>query len=209
MKLTSMDINNKDFKKVLRGYDQDEVDEFLDKISEDYEKVYKENSSMKEKVVILNEKLQHYAKLEETIQNTLVLAQNAAEQAKKSANKEAELVLRNANDTSKQVIDKANGEVIKITEDYDNIKQEFIKFRTKYRNFMNSQLDMFNNLENDFEKNYNIATTEELKEKGAESLKAKDEGTDESKAESLKSLDDNEENFNNDLDEIKSFFVKE
>lgn len=209
MKLTSMDINNKDFKKVLRGYDQDEVDEFLDKISEDYEKVYKENSSLKEKVVVLNEKLQHYAKLEETIQNTLVLAQNAAEQAKKSANKEAELVLKNANDTSRQIIDKANGEVIKITEDYDNIKQEFIKFRTKYRNFMNSQLDMFNNLENDFEKNYNIATTEELKEKGAEILKSKDVSTDESKAESLKSLDDNEENFNNDLDEIKSFFVKE
>lgn len=209
MKLTSMDINNKDFKKVLRGYDQDEVDEFLDKISEDYEKVYKENSSLKEKVVILNEKLQHYAKLEETIQNTLVLAQNAAEQAKKSAKKEADLVLKNANDTSKQIIDKANGEVVKITEDYDNIKQEFIKFRTKYRTFMNSQLDMFNNLENDFEKNYNIATTQELKEKGAESLKSKDTNKDEGKNEELKSLEDNEENFNNDLNEIKSFFVKE
>ena len=86
-----MDINSKEFRKVLRGYDQDEVDEFLDQISENYEEVYKENSSLKEKISILNEKIEHYAKIEETIQNTLVLAQNAADQAKHSAQKSRNL----------------------------------------------------------------------------------------------------------------------
>lgn len=47
MKITSMDITNKEFKKSMRGYNCDEVDEFLDKISEDYEELYKGNSSLK------------------------------------------------------------------------------------------------------------------------------------------------------------------
>lgn len=203
MRLTSMDINNKEFKKVLRGYDQDEVDEFLDKIGDNYEEVYKENSSLKEKVSILNEKIDHYLKIEDTIQNTLLLAQNAAEQAKQSAKKEAELVVRNANDTAQRIIDKANSEVLKISDDYETIKQEFIKFRAKYRNFMNTQLDMFNDLEMDFEKNYNIINTEQVKEKEIEEYEDKDLSTE------LKALDDKEENFNDDLNEIKSFFVKE
>jgi cell division initiation protein len=203
MKLTSMDIGNKEFKKVLRGYDQGEVDEFLDEICESYELVYKENSTFKEKIAVLNEKIDHYSKIEDTIQNTLILAQNAAEQAKASAKKEAELVLRNANDTSQRIIDKSNAEVLKITSDYDNIKKEFVKFRSKYRNFMNTQLDMFNDLEVDFDKNYNIATTKELQEKSIELP------SDEIISRNLKDTDDKEESFNNDLNEIKSFFVKE
>ncbi|MFT8314689.1 MAG: DivIVA domain-containing protein [Clostridium sp.] len=203
MRLTSMDINNKEFKKVLRGYDQDEVDEFLDKIGDNYEEIYKENSSLKEKVSILNEKIDHYLKIEDTIQNTLLLAQNAAEQAKQSAKKEADLVVRNANDTAQRIIDKANSEVLRISDDYETIKQEFIKFRAKYRNFMNTQLDMFNDLEMDFEKNYNVINTEQVKEKEIEEYDDKHLSTE------LKALDDKEENFNDDLNEIKSFFVKE
>lgn len=198
-----MDINNKEFRKVLRGYDQDEVDEFLDQIAENYEEVYKENSSLKEKIAVLNEKIEHYSKIEDTIQNTLLLAQNAAEQAKQAAKSEADLVVRNANETSKSMIDKANSEVIRINDDYEKMKQEFIKFRAKYRNFMNTQLDMFNQLESDFEKNYNISAPEEIKEKEID----KDANIN-FLEEDIKSLDDGE-SFNSDLNEIKSFFVKE
>ncbi|MDF2504020.1 DivIVA domain-containing protein [Clostridium sp.] len=205
MRLTSMDINNKEFKKVLRGYDQDEVDEFLDKIADNYEEIYKENSGLKERIAILNEKIDHYLKIEETIQNTLLLAQNAAEQAKQSAKKEAELVVKNSNDTAQRIIDKANSEVLRISDDYETIKQEFIKFRAKYRNFMNTQLDMFNDLEMDFEKNYNVINTKQLKEKDIDI----DESEDKSLSVELKALDDKEESFNDDLSEIKSFFVKE
>lgn len=68
MKLTPMDINNKEFKRALRGYCADEVDEFLDQIVENYEELYKENANMKEKITNLNEKVEHYSKIEATIQ---------------------------------------------------------------------------------------------------------------------------------------------
>ena len=87
MKLTPMDISNKEFKKGFRGYDIEEVDEFINEIIENYENLYKENSRLKEDLSRVNEKLDHYIKIENTIQNTLLLAQNAAEQARESAQK--------------------------------------------------------------------------------------------------------------------------
>ena len=72
MKLTPMDINNKEFKKGIRGYSVEEVDEFLDEVVENYEEVYKENSRLKESLSRVNEKLEHYEKLEVTIQMQLI-----------------------------------------------------------------------------------------------------------------------------------------
>ena len=86
MKLTPMDINNKEFKRGIRGYNPDEVDEFLDEVVENYEELYKENSRLKESITRLKDKVEHYERLEATIQNTLLLAQNAAEQAKEMMN---------------------------------------------------------------------------------------------------------------------------
>ena len=203
MKLTPMDINNKEFKRALRGYCADEVDEFLDQIVENYEELYKENANMKEKITNLNEKVEHYSKIEATIQNTLLLAQNAEEQSKNSAKKEAEMMVKNANETAQKVMDKAHNDVISINDEYERVKQEFIKFRAKYRNFMNTQLETFDDLEKDFIKNYNVSEPieeDELCEKEASV----------SMDENEKDRDDaSKETFNEDLNEIKSFFVNE
>ena len=195
-----MDITNKEFKKVIRGYSAEEVDEFLDKVAEDYEMLYKENSSMKERAISLNEKIEHYAKMETTIQNTLILAQGASEQSKQIAQKEADLIVRSANEAAQRILDKAHNDVMRVNDDYEQIKQEFIKFRAKFKNFMNTQVEMFNSLEKDVIKNYNIGSTVE------ESVKEKEiESQDSFKVKSINTDDLNDDN----LSEIKSFFVKE
>ncbi|KYH29787.1 MULTISPECIES: DivIVA domain-containing protein [Clostridium] len=196
MVITSMDINNKEFKKSLRGYDCDEVDEFLDKISEDYEIIYKENSSLKEKIEILEERLKHYVQIEENIQKTLLLAQNAAEQAKTAAQSESELIIRQANETAQKIIDKAHNDVIKIHDNYETLKQEFLKFRAQFKGFMKAQLDTFNSLEKELMKNYNVGSAVDV----SEVVKPK-----EIENESL----EEKEQVDDDLDSIKSFFVKE
>lgn len=208
--ITPVDINNKEFKRGFRGYDIDDVDEFLDLIVEDYEKVYKENISLKEKLHLQNEKIEHYSKIEETIQNTLILAQNAAEQAKKTAQQESDLIIKNANDSAQRILDKAHNDVVKINDDYDIIKQEFLKFTNKFRNFMKSQLDMFESLEKDFVKNYNVGNpVEDIGEKSIEDFSdnEKNAGLDikDFEEKDLKEEDLKEE----DLNQIKSFFAKE
>ena len=197
MKLTPMDINNKEFKRGLRGYNPEEVDEFLDEVVENYEELYKDNSKLREKVTSLTEQIEHYSKIETTIQNTLVLAQNAADQAKSSAEKEAELVVKNANETAQRIVDKAHADVIQINDEYDRVKQEFIKFRAKFRNFINTQLETFDDLEKDVTKNYNISTPVE------------DEAAIDSEVqfneESFKTIE--EDILTDNIDEIKSFFA--
>ncbi|OPJ63229.1 DivIVA domain-containing protein [Clostridium oryzae] len=199
MRLTAMDINSKEFKKGFRGYNIDEVDEFILKVSEDYEALYKENSTMKDKISNLNEKIQHYSKIEDTIQNTLILAQNAADQAKTNAQKEAELIIKNANDTAQKILEKAHNDVMTVNGDYDRLKQEFAKFRAKFRNFMKTQMETFDDLEKDFAKNYNVGTpVEEINEKEIVSSQIP-------KEEEIV-----EHSFNDDeLNEIKKFFASE
>ena len=195
MKLTPMDINNKEFKKGLRGYNVEEVDEFLDEVIENYEELYKENSKLKEKLARANEQIEHFEKIESTIQNTLLLAQNAAEQAKESSQKEAEFTIKNANETAQKILDKAHNDVIQINDEYDKVKQEFIMFRAKFRNFMDSQLRTFDELEKELTKNYSVA-------------EPVDDEVD--KIEEKEAIVHNQEEdiLIDEIDEIKSFYVE-
>lgn len=159
MKMTSMEIMNKEFKKGMRGYNIDDVDEFLERVAQDYEAIYKENAILKEKIEVYQDKLDHYTKIENTIQSTLLLAQDAADQAKKTSQAEGELIIKNANESAKRIMDNAHSGVLAVNEEFDKTKQEFAKFRSKYRNFMATQMEMFEALEKDFDKNYNISTS--------------------------------------------------
>ena len=196
MKLTPMDISNKEFKKGFRGYDSEEVDEFINEIIENYEELYKENSRLKENLSRVNEKLEHYVKIENTIKNTLLLAQNAAEQARETSQKESDMILKNANEVAKKILDKAHNDVVSINDEYEKVKQEFIKFRAKFRNFMNAQTETFDELEKDLTKNYNVSEPVEKleKENGIEL--------------SHKNINEIEDVYTEDMDEIKSFFAQ-
>lgn len=198
MKLTPMDISNKEFKKVLRGYDSEAVDEFVDKIVEDYDVLFKENCILKEKMSVMDDKIDHYSNIESTIQNTLVLAQNAAEQAKEGAQKEADMIVRSANETAQKILDKAHDDVIRVNDEYERLKQDFIRFRVKFRSFMNVQLETFDDLEKDFAKNYNLGVPveEDVVEEEEEVVNKEIEVQ---KDESISS---------DDLSAIKSFFAK-
>lgn len=209
-----MDISNKEFKKSIRGYNSGDVDDFLEKISEEYETLYKENSYLKEKVTDLTEKIEHYSKIENTIQNTLLLAQSAAEQAKENTQKEAEIIIKTANETSQRMIDKANYSVMKINDEHDKVKQEFLTFRSKFKNFMNAQIEMFNGLEENIQNKYDVGSLP-----GKNSNKDSQNVTIE-KSEVIKETDteilnnksiieiNQDKKLENPIEDIKNFFVK-
>lgn len=209
MRITAMEITSKEFKKAIRGYSTDEVDEFLDRIAENYEALYKENSSLKEKLSNIEERINHYNKMESTIQNTLLLAQNASEQARDNAKKESELILKNANEAAQRIIDKAHSDVIQINDEFERTKQEFCKFKTKFRSFMESQLEMFDDMEKEFIKNYNIGYEVNenrnlpIKEKEIEILSSDNTVDTADKLEETIFTNENE------LEEIKNFFVND
>ena len=207
MNLTPMEINNKEFKKALRGYAPEEVDEFLDRVVEEYEALYKENNRLKEKIETAKEKLDHHSQMESTIQNTLILAQETAEQSKKTAQEEADRIIRKANDTAQKILDKAHNDVLQINDDYDIIKQEFIRFRAKFRNFMNFQLETFDDLERDFVKNFNVTKPEDLDEQEIQGIEVGvlEQDTQEI---NIKDINDDTIMMDDDMREIKSYFAE-
>src|SRR5690606_1096778 len=96
MPLTPLDIHNKEFSRRIRGYDEDEVNEFLDQVIKDYEAIIRENKELQENVATLKEKLDHFANIEETLSKTIIVAQEAADELKSNSKKEAQLILKEA-----------------------------------------------------------------------------------------------------------------
>lgn len=82
MPLTPLDIHNKEFSRKLRGYDEDAVNEFLDQIIKDYEALIRENKELQNHANSLQDKLDHFANLEETLSKTIIVAQEAADEVK-------------------------------------------------------------------------------------------------------------------------------
>lgn len=139
--ITPLDIQNKEFKKAMRGYKENEVDEFLDKVITDYEKLYKENIELKDKIALLNEQIDKYVNLEKTLNNTLLVAQSTAEEVGANAHKKAELIIKEAELKATKIIDDANNTVEKIKREYEEEKKQLHIFKTRFKTLLESQLE--------------------------------------------------------------------
>ena len=106
--IAPIEIENKEFKKGLRGYREDEVDEFLDLVKEDYEQLYRENADLKEKIRLYQEQINKYENIEETLNATLITAQRAAEDTCSAANRKSKIIVEEADLKARQIIEQAN-----------------------------------------------------------------------------------------------------
>src|SRR5579872_477915 len=95
-KITPIDIQHRSFKKALQGYDRAEVDQFLDEIIETLEDDAQQRAALEAEIADLKDRISHFKAMEESLQNTLVLAQRTADEVKASAHKEADLIKEQA-----------------------------------------------------------------------------------------------------------------
>jgi cell division initiation protein len=136
MKLTPLDIRHKEFKRGMRGYTDVEVDEFLDEVADEFERLFKENIDLNERVETLLEKVSQYRRIEETLQKTLVSAQASAEELKQNATKEAQLVLRDAELKARQLVNDSYSEKQSIEQEIARLKNAEKDFRFKFRQLL-------------------------------------------------------------------------
>ncbi len=148
MNYTPNDLDNIKFKKNLRGYNEDQVNEVLDSIIQDYELYIKENVELKDRISVLNEGIQHYKNIEESLQNTLIVAQQTGEEIKKNSYEKAENIVKEAEIKAQKIINDANQEVIKIRFEYEEMKKRLHIFKTKSETLLLSQLELLKQLFN-------------------------------------------------------------
>ena len=108
MALTPLDIHNKEFDVKLRGYDKDEVNDFLDQVIKDYEAVLKENDHLTESFKQSQEKLKYFNDLKDSLNQSIIVAQEAADKVKANSQREAEIINREAQKQGQDIIDQAN-----------------------------------------------------------------------------------------------------
>ena len=141
--ITPLDIENKKFsKQMMNGYNVEEVDDFLDDLTADYEKNYKEITELKTKVEELNKSLQHYKTIESTLQNTLVMAQTTAEDIKNVAKQQADQIINDAKSSAKQQADDLENQIMLKTKELDDIKKQFDIYKAKMESLLISQLEL-------------------------------------------------------------------
>ena len=158
--ITPLDIQNKEFKKVFRGYDIESVETFLDEILEEYERIYKQNAELKEKVELLSDHLRQYNTMEETLKDTLIVAQTTAEEVTAAARKKSENIIDDAQLKAKNIANEAHNEVSDIKAEYESLKKEIYIFKTRYKSFIESQLLSLEDFYEDIDKTESIKKEE-------------------------------------------------
>ena len=140
MKLTPLDIRHKEFKRGMRGYADVEVDEFLDEVADEYERLFKENIDLQDRVESLEDKVAGYKRIEDTLQKTLVNAQASAEEQKQNANKQAQLVLQDAELKARQLVNEAYSERQGIEQSMAKLRSAEEDFRFKFGQLLDGYL---------------------------------------------------------------------
>ena len=148
--ITPLDIENKKFaKQMMNGYSVDEVDDFLDDLTVEYEKIFKENAEYKNEIVKLKEDMEHYKAIESTLQNTLVMAQTTAEDVKNVANKQAEQIIAEAKLNAEKEVEYLQNEVSLKRKELDDVQKQFDVYKAKMESLLISQLELLKEVNKD------------------------------------------------------------
>lgn len=141
--LTPLDIENKKFsKQMMNGYSVEEVDDFLDDLTVDYEKLYKEVAEYKNKLEDLQESITKYKTIEGTLQNTLVMAQSAADEVRNLAKQQAEQIVNEAQANAKQAVMELEQELILKKKEMEEVQKQFDVYKAKMESLLISQLEL-------------------------------------------------------------------
>ena len=145
--ITPLDIENKKFsKQMVNGYNVDEVDEFLDEIMADYEKLYKENRELQDNAEELHNDVGQYRNIESTLQNTLVIAQKTADEVQSVAKQQAEQIIREAENQARAKTDELNTQIMIKEKEIDELKKQFSVYKAKMESLLISQLELIKDM---------------------------------------------------------------
>lgn len=165
--LTPLDIQNKSFENKFKGYNPDEVDDFLDQVTRDYEELVTKNREMEKSLKHAEEKLEYFNELKDALNQSIIVAQDTADKVKEAATKEAEVIVGTAKQEAAEMTNKANQDSYEtlnkaksdsesmlqeasakakaLAVETDDLKKKTRSFHQKLRLLLESQLDIVNN----------------------------------------------------------------
>ena len=146
MKLTALDIHHKEFGHALRGYNEEQVDSFLDQVADEFERLFKENIDLSERLEAADERVRGYQQIETSLNATLIQAQRSSEEIVSRATSEADSVLRDAELKAKEIIHNALQRKQTVANELIRIKQAEEEFRSRYKAMLEDKLRSVNEI---------------------------------------------------------------
>jgi cell division initiation protein len=157
MRITPLDIQQKQFSTRLRGFDMEEVDSFLELIREEMEELLRDNANLREEARRFEKQLKDYKNIEQTLRDTLINTQQMSEEYKSTAKKDAELKIKEAELQAQEIIKEAQDKVVSIHEDITDLKGVRRHFKEEVKRLIESHLGMI-----EFDKEREEETPDEI-----------------------------------------------
>jgi len=142
MKITPLDIHQKRFDRVLRGFDRQEVEAFLGLVAAEFEALVKETLALREEAQRKDEIIAEYRSRERALQETLIAAQKASEEIRESARKEAEITIAEAELQAEKIVQGAHSRFMRIVDDINELKRQRVQFESSVRSLVESHLKL-------------------------------------------------------------------
>ncbi len=141
--MTPIELQNYEFTtQKFGGYNKQQVDDFVALALKEFEAYYRENLELKDRITVLNESLKTFKKMEESLQNTLLFAQNTADDITKNAKQKAETILEEARVTASGIIDDANKKKTDADSKTKEIENHYKMFKAKYESLLQAELQL-------------------------------------------------------------------
>jgi len=142
MKLTPMEISGKKFKKRFRGVDAQEVNEFLEMVSSEMEDLIRQNRYLEEELNRKNAELSDFKSREQTLKDTLILAQKLARDMKNNMAKEAQVILSEAEIEAEKIVRGAHERAMELEKDIRELKNQRLKLIEEIRSIINTHIKL-------------------------------------------------------------------
>ena len=147
MAITPNDIHNKDFSTKFKGFDPEEVNDFLEEVKKELETLIRDNKDLEKRVKFNEEKVEYFNSIQETLNKSILVAQEAADRLRENARKDAEIIVFEAEKAAQAMLREAGEKATEINRETDLIKKETRIFRQRLQILTQTQLDMIKNEE--------------------------------------------------------------
>ena len=149
MKLTPLEIKKQRFKSKVRGLDPAEVETFLDMVADEYEFILNERNRLQDEVIKLKTQVQDYQQVEQTLQDTLLNAQETVSQSRENSKREANIILREAELKSERILSDAREKLDKMKNEISILRSQKESFAKRLKHLLESQIELIKVLEMD------------------------------------------------------------
>ncbi len=175
MRITPLEIRKHPFRKTIMGFDRDQVNSVLQQIANEFEQLIKQNDELASREKILNERVDRYEKIEKTLNETLLTAQRATDEARLNAQKEAELIIKDAQIRADKYETQSLQKVNQLESDLMSLKTQRDSFLTRFKSMLRDQLSLLDVIIDGLKVKNDNKNKDEINHEDTESSYAQDE----------------------------------